>query len=282
MPRIFVPPEKLYSQPRAGFSEKSVVSPIGEQEEIKRVIRLTGEYHNYLTRVLRLTINDKVTLFDGEKQQIPAVITAIDSRTVTLSPEKPQRAAVVKGPRIVLLQGLLKSDKMDLVIRKSVELGVGVIIPVVCTRSVPNPVGERARKRLDRWKKIVEAACGQCGRVDLPEIMDVQPDIEKALDVNSVIQSRSGVNQPPNDCWSVVLWEEWRLGGLYEMIPSSLRQKRVVSVMIGPEGGLNEREIEQTRGAAFQVASLGRLILRSETAALAALTLVSAGAGLLG
>ncbi len=293
MPRIFVPPEKLYSQQRSGFSEE--MSPSGEGEEVKGAIRLTGEYHNYLTRVLRLTINDEVTVFDGEKLCIPAVITAIDAKTVTLSPGDPEGTDAVRGPRTVLLQGLLKSDKMDLVIRQSVELGVGVIVPVLCKRSVPHPAGERAERRLKRWQRIVEAACGQCGRVDLPEIMDVQPDIENALALNSVIQAgdccegnagtgsgKDAVNQPPDDCWSVVLWEECKSVSLVGMIPSGLEAKRVVSLLIGPEGGLTETETQLCRGAGFRVASLGRLILRSETAAMAALTLVSSSAGLLG
>ena len=266
MPRVFISPESL----------ASLSSNETDDSEHEKIVHLTGELHNYLTRVLRMTRYDKVTVFDGKDKEYPTIITAIDAKTVTLLLGPPKHLKRIDKPKVVLLQGLLKSGKMELVIQKSTELGVNIIIPTVCSRSVPKLPQNRAAKRRTRWKKIAAAAGAQCGRTDIPEIDSIKPCIEDAL--ARILDIQAGES---TDCWSVALWEECRDKNLNKILPPDLPKKRIVSLLIGPEGGLSKEEIDLCREAGFQVAGLGRLILRSETAALAALTLISAGAGLL-
>ncbi len=271
MPRIFISPEHLAS-----------LSNGTDHDEHEKTVRLTGELHNYLTRVLRMTQNDHVTVFDGVDREYSATITAIDAKTVTISLGPVRRLSPIKKPKVILLQGLLKSAKMDMVIQKSTELGVDMIIPTVCSRSVPKLPQNRAEKRRARWQKIAAAAGAQCGRTDIPEIASIKTCIQDGLaEIVSVQAGESNKTNKSTHCWSVVLWEECDDKNLNRILPPDLPQKRTISLLIGPEGGLTKSEIDLCREAGFHVAGLGRLILRSETAALAALTLVSARAGIL-
>jgi 16S rRNA (uracil1498-N3)-methyltransferase len=272
MPRLFVSPDQL---------------------KLQQPLQLHDEHHNYLTRVLRLTLQDTVTICDGQGREYPATVTHIDKKTVTLDLGPPVQLPAFDGPRLVLVQGLLKSTKMEWVIQKATELGADTLMPTVCHRSVPKLSKERANKRLQRWQKIAAAASAQCGRGDVPYITPLQPNLASALaEVETYIDAEAGVEadtdnapaEPPTqpNRWSVAFWEDQRDCTLNEIIPADLAQKSAVSLLIGPEGGLTQHEIARCRTAGWQVASLGRLILRAETAALAGLILLSARSGRLG
>ena len=260
MPRIHIPPLSVLAAENT------------RDHDEKRTVSLTGSNHRYLTRVLRLTIGDRLTLFDGKNVEADARIVAIDRRTVTLQLQAVRTVARTEGPELVLVCAVLKHAKMDLAIQKSVELGADRIVPVHFTRSVPKHDPARTGRRTDRWNKIAASAASQCGRIDLPPIETSSPDLDSAL-------ALPGCRVTPRKTWAVVFWEGCRKPTLPHALPSDLPLRDRAVLIVGPEGGLTDEELESATRAGFKPVGLGPNILRSETAAIAALTLVAAAAG---
>lgn len=259
MPRVHVPGKKL--KPLAEKGERT--DPVS--------IKLTGDIHHYLTRVLRLRPSDPVTLFDGERIEAFGRITAVDRRAVTVEVDAARTLDPRSFPELVLICAMLKRPKMDLVIQKATELGTDTIVPVHLTRSVPKLDPARTKNRLARWKKIAKSAAGQCGRINIPKIHAPAPDLPSALG--------GPPGQPTSKDWGVVLWEQCQKPALPHAPPDDLARRDRALVVVGPEGGLTADEIHAATEAGFAPASLGRLILRSETAVISALTLLLAACG---
>mgnify|MGYP006291911163 CR=1 FL=1 len=262
MKRVYVPQ----------LETTTTASPQGASLSSGTTLSLGGALHAYLTRSLRLTPGDDLHLFDGRGGECHAEITAIDAKKVTLQ-VGPVTHRKKQGPELILVQGLVKASKMDLIIQKATELGVDRIVPAQCSRSVPQLSGKRREKRSARWEKIAAAACGQCGRAWLPNIPPPTP-FRDALSLSSSPQDDDAPNL------QVVLWEEERGDSLVALLEATppLPAQASVALVVGPEGGLTVEEVEQARRRGYTVAGLGPLILRSETAALAALTLAAAKA----
>lgn len=260
MPRIHVPGKKLKAIADKDSHRPDPVS-----------VKLTGDIHHYLTRVLRLRPSDPVTLFDGERIEAFGRIIAVDRRTVTVEINAARFLEPRDFPELVLICAMLKRPKMDWVIQKATELGTDTIVPVHFTRSVPKLDPSRTKNRLARWKKIAKSAAGQCGRINIPKLHSPAPDLPAAL-------SGSPGQLTPND-WGVVLWEQCQKPALPHAPPDDLGRRNRALVVIGPEGGLTAEEIQAATKAGFAPASLGRLILRSETAVISALTLLAAACG---
>jgi 16S rRNA (uracil1498-N3)-methyltransferase len=229
-------------------------------------VELHGDLSHRLRHVLRLRAGDTIVLLDGSGREYDVVLEDVDGATV--------RARVVgrrDGPpepevRLVLYQSLIKGDRFHWVLEKGTELGVSGFVPLVCRRNVMRPRLDRTGRR-ERWQRIVTEAAEQCGRSILPQLSPVT-ELDEALD------SASGLRLLP--------WEEERALGLRTV----LRQARLpdgqalaegeaagpptVSVFVGPEGGFTRQEVERARASVVEVVSLGRRILRSETAGIAA------------
>ena len=157
--------------------------------------------------------------------------------------------------RIILAQGLAKGEKMDFIIQKAVELGVSEIIPVAMEHSVVRLEGDKAVKKAERWQKIAEAAAKQSKRDIIPMVQPVQT-MEQMLADN------------PCDCKLIAYECEDKLG-----LKAALQKEQALKellLIIGPEGGISETELQQARTAGALVVSLGKRILRAETAALVA------------
>lgn len=168
---------------------------------------------------------------------------------------------------VAILQALLKGDRTDLVVQKATELGATYIFPVVTARTVVRLPGSPAKWR--RWERIAREAAEQSLRTRVPLIFPPQ-ELEGALE-----QARSLLPQ----ALLIVLWEEERRVGLWDLLAGGERE---IILVLGPEGGLTGEEVARVRAMGGRSASLGTRILRSETAALAALTLVQAARGELG
>lgn len=216
---------------------------------------LRGAEHHYLSCVLRLRPGAEVTLLDGQGRQALGRVEAMHAHEMTLTVQPPTLATMVQ-PRLVLLAALLKGDKQDFVIQKATELGVRKIVPVQCDRSVPQLLGERSEPKRRRWQEIAKAAAQQCRRADVPEIAAVQT-LDEAL--------QSGEGQK-------LLFYEGSAPPLAQVLDPAAPQ--VVSLLIGPEGGLTDAEVALAQAAAFSPVSLGPLVLRAETAVVAALAVV--------
>lgn len=170
---------------------------------------------------------------------------------------------------ITLLQSLVKGEKMDLIVRQAVELGVSTLIPVITGRSVPRWSAVQETRRLERWRAIARSAAAQCRRCRLPAVKAVI-DFQRAL---------AEIKAAPV---ALVPWEEEKDTGIAGICSRPSPQNRSVLVFIGPEGGLSSEEAAALSTAGAFKVHLGPRILRVETAAAVTLALVQAAWGDLG
>ena len=236
-------------------------------------ILITGEKSRYLTSVLRCRKGDELTVFDGKGNCLKTKILKADKREVTAEILEKFFSDAESPIRILLAQGLLKSQKMDLVIQKATELGVKQIIPLITERSLVKETG-----KVLRWRKIAEEASRQCGRSVIPVVCEpikfkiffesplFRPEVER-------------VKQALDEIKGFIFWEEGKLSLKEAMnkISSSATHAFTDSALylfIGPEGGFTREEVLLAQEKGLIIISLGKRILRSETAAISALTLV--------
>jgi 16S rRNA (uracil1498-N3)-methyltransferase len=220
------------------------------------VCTLSEDAAHHAIRVLRLREGDAVTLFNGRGGEFAARIASIQRLRIAIDLLQ-HRAIEREAPlRVALVQGVSSGERMDFTIRKAVELGVAEIRPVLAAASVARPKGERAAMRHDHWRRIAIAACEQCGRNRIPE---VHPLI-------AVSDYR-------------VQGEALRilLSPLSEVPFSKIATKGETFVIAaGPEAGFSAEEEAAFVDAGFVPARLGARVLRTETAALAALAALNA------
>lgn len=224
-------------------------------------LTVTGEGHHYLTRVLRLAVGASVDLFDGRGVEVAATVAAATSRDVTLELGERRQVTRRPTPPVTLLQGLPRSERMDLVIQKATELGAARVVPVRTERSAP---GQQARTQ--RWEKIAREAARQCGR---PDLLEVAPLV-------GLSDALAGL---PPGATRILPWEEASGGRPFGL--ALLAPPAAVAVLIGPEGGLTLDEVAMAKDAGFQVVTLGPRVLRTETAAIVALAIVQSLVGAL-
>jgi 16S rRNA (uracil1498-N3)-methyltransferase len=201
---------------------------------------------------LRLRVGDALVVFDGSGGEYQAQILRIDRDRVEVKTGA-FRDPVRESPLAVgLVQGLPEADKMDWILQKSVELGAAWIQPVVCERSVVRLSGDRAARREAHWQRVVIAACEQCGRNLVPE-------------VRPTLAFRDWAAQPSE----ALRWMLAPESG--EPLAAQPPPAGPVELLIGPEGGLSERERDIAETIGFAAYSLGPRVLRTETAPLVAL-----------
>lgn len=223
----------------------------------------------HVARVLRLAAGDALALFDGRGAEHEARIEAIKGgRVEVLVGARRAGTAGRESPlRVTLLQALARGEKMDWVLQKATELGVARIAPVATGRSVVQLDGERADKRLAHWQGVVAAACEQCGRNVLPEVLAPAPLAAACAALPAGLR--------------LVLSPEAALP-LVSALAAREAPRDSVTLLIGPEGGLDAGELELAARAGFVAVTLGPRVLRTETAAIAALGILQALAGDLG
>jgi len=217
---------------------------------------------HHATRVLRLRDGDAVVLFDGRGGEYEARLV-VSARGQVAAQTGQRRDPERESPlQITLVQAVSSSEKMDFTIQKAVELGVAAIQPVLSAKSVVRLSAEREAKKLAHWKRIAIAACEQCGRNRLPELRE-------AMSVDAYCRA-------PGPAALRLLLSPGENPGLL-----SLRSKieRAVTLAVGPEAGFSDAEERLLQRAGFVPVRLGPRILRTETAALAALAALNAIAG---
>jgi 16S rRNA (uracil1498-N3)-methyltransferase len=242
---------------------------IDETRLAEDLIVLSDEDHRYLTRVLRLGLDDKVILFDGKGGEAEARIVRVGPRALEAKIEERRHGDKARGPDITLIQALPKAEKFDWVVQKCTELGVSRIIPVSTDRAVVRLTDLRASGRRTRWQKIAREAARQCGRNHVPDVEAVTP-----FDV--------ALRSTNKDAFRVLFWEGARQHPLRSLLPPKESSPERVVLAIGPEGGFDQAEADLAREIGFLHAGLGPHVLRSETAALAALAIVGFAFGDLG
>ena len=206
----------------------------------------------YLLRVLRLRPGDACVLFNGDGHDYGARLLALDKRHAQVEVVDARPVANESPLRIVLLQGIARGEKMDLILQKATELGVAAVRPVDSERSEVRLHGERLDKRVAHWRGVVASACGQCGRARLPEVQAPEA-LESAL---------ASLPQVPRFLLDPEATQA--IGALGDSLEDCV-------LAVGPEGGWSPRDRELLHAAGFTGLRLGPRILRTETAGIAAI-----------
>lgn len=217
-------------------------------------VRLSDAASAHAVRVLRMTEGDVATLFNGDGYDYESVLVSV-KKSAVIAKVKQQKLVENESPlNIVLLQGISSGDRMDYTIQKAVELGVRAIQPITTVRSVVKLNQARAQKRLQHWQAVVHAACEQSARAFVPQVA-----APKTLD--------QWLANHPNEGVSRFLLNPVGAMRFAEMA----KPDNAIQLLIGAEGGLTESEIALATANGFQSVILGTRILRTETAALAAI-----------
>ena len=232
---------------------------IGEEE-----IVLTGEDNNHIRNVLRMHEGEEITVCDGRGTDYRCSLLQLDRDQVRARILSSQTAKTELPVKLVLYQGMPKKDKLELIIQKAVELGAAEVVPVMMHRTIvrlEDP--KKEEKKRERWQSIARAAAMQSMRGVIPQ---VKPVVSYA----QALQEAAGLDAV------LVPYEQEEGIDRTRAVLQELKEKKVrsVGVFIGPEGGFEESEIVSAREAGAIPITLGHRILRTETAGLAALTLL--------
>lgn len=203
--------------------------------------------------VLRVKNTEEIVLFNGNGKSYPALPEVLEKRRASVRILREEAMDNESPLNITLVQAVSAAERMDFTLQKSVELGVAEIRPVISERCVVRLSGERAEKRVARWQEIVVSACEQSGRNIVP----------KVLPLTTYAQA---LQQLPQETTKLLMSLN-RAQKLSDVRPQSGN----VVFMVGPEGGWTEKEEQQAFDAGFQSVTLGKRVLRTETASLAAI-----------
>ena len=230
-------------------------------DEAAHQIRIVGTDVNHSSKVLRMKQGEEVWISDGGKKEYRCAIEAFGPDEVLLHIIYAQEPDYELPGRIYLFQGLPKADKMELIIQKAVELGVYEIIPVETKRCVVKLDGKKAAKKVDRWQQIAESAAKQSRRMLIPHVHEV-------ISFGDALKYAQSVD---------VLLIPYELAkGMQETkeILAGIEPGQSIGIFIGPEGGFEEKEVETAISEGAKPITLGRRILRTETAGLAILSVL--------
>ncbi len=222
--------------------------------DLQQTIDLEPDAANHVGRVLRMQIGQNIKLFNGDGHDYDAVLTDISKKQVKAKIESKQQLTNESPLELHLAQGISRGDKMDFTLQKSVELGITEITPIFTERCGVKLSGDRLEKKHQQWQKIVVSACEQSGRAFVPKV-------NKPIKLSEFLQQKTEqlkLNLHPRATTNV---------------KTLAKPEQGVRFIIGPEGGLDDNEIEQALKAGYQEILLGPRVLRTETAAL---TLISA------
>lgn len=217
-----------------------------------------GAYH--IVRVLRLREGAPLSVFDGNGNEFKAEIARVDGDKVTVRLGSQTPGTLESPLRVTLTQGISRSERMDWTLQKATELGVAAIAPVLTARSVVRLDEKQAQKKQAHWRGIVIGACEQCGRNRLPEVLapvSLRDHLAGPRAANRGLRLVLSPTAPAS------------LAGLTSM-PTK------VELLIGPEGGLDDDELIAAQKAGFMPVRLGPRVLRTETAAVVAMTVLQA------
>lgn len=224
------------------------------------IIELDHNASRHASQVLRLKAGHAVTLFNGDGQDYQSKIARSGKTTQVEILQKTENSS--ESPlKITLVQGISRSDKMDFTLQKSVELGVACIQPVFCKRSILNLDEKRLQKKINHWQAVIQSACEQSGRSIVP-VLEYPLSFADSLKENT--ESATSLVLAP--------------GASYTLNTAS-EGSQYLRLLVGPEGGFDQTELNQSIECGFTPVSLGPRILRTETAGLAAIAILQAQHG---
>ncbi len=238
-----------------------------DEEIIGHDLCITSKQAHYLRQVLRLKPGHAVTIFDGRGHECLASITKLSRDGAELRVMSTTAPIPESGLRVSLLQAIAKSEAMDLIVQKATELGVHEITPVITEFCVVKLDEERAERRLEHWRRVAQSACEQSGR-HTPTLIEAPQPLAACLAGLPPAGTRLAL-----DPYAESVYRGGRAQG---------DATAPLHLLIGPEGGLSERDLHLAARAGFTRARLGPRILRVETASMAACAIAQAYWGDLG
>jgi 16S rRNA (uracil1498-N3)-methyltransferase len=234
-----------------------------EPEQIQdKEIRITGSDVNHIKNVLRMKPGEKIIICNGQGKDFYCIIKAEEGGQITAEILRISDTDTELSGKIYLFQGVPKKDKMELIIQKAVELGVYEIIPVMTKRTVVKLEDKRKeQKKIERWQAISASAAKQSGRGIIPKVADTMTFKEalktaKSMDLKVI---------PYENAEDIKKTRE---------IIQSINSSQAIGIIIGPEGGFEDNEVKEAIEAGILPITLGRRILRTETAGLAVLSMI--------
>jgi len=230
---------------------------IKEQLSPGQQLQLNAEQARYIGKVLRLRVGDALTVFNGQGGEFTATADAIGKNSAVLLIGEQSEVTTESPLKVHLVQGVSRGDRMDLVVQKATELGVKRISPVLTEYGVVKLDAVRAAKRRNHWQGIAESACEQSGRTR-------PPLVDEPMGLNAWFGART--KEADTD---LILRP-----GATAALTSLSEPVTKVCLLIGPEGGFSDTEYEDAEVAGFSSVSLGPRILRTETAAIAAIAIM--------
>lgn len=238
MPKFFVPKENINGD----------------------TIIINSEDVSHITRVLRMNEGDKLLLCDSKGFDYDVEITEISQKEIICHILDTKKSDTEPNIEVILFQGLPKASKMEYIIQKTTELGISKIVPCTLSRCVVKLENAKAEaKKIDRWQKITEAAAKQSGRGIVPEIANAATLSEAITQLKEC-----DIAFAPYECEDMQTLKS---------VLTSVENPKKIGFIIGPEGGFDIKEIEQLRNAGIKTVTLGKRILRTETAGEAVLAM---------
>jgi 16S rRNA (uracil1498-N3)-methyltransferase len=238
MHRIYTPPINI--------SETEIMFPVEQTHRI--------------SKVLRLNEGSTVIVFDGIGKEYRVTLKKLKNQVMRGIIESV--SGINRDPKleIILLQGLPKFEKMDLIVQKATELGVKTIIPIITERSIPKLTPQKVKQRVDRWQKIAISAAEQSGRTIIPLIF-------------SIVNFEIGLNEISHCDLKLLFWEEERKITLKSIL-RDINKPNSIAIVIGPEGGFTKEEVSLAKQFGISSVSLGSRLLRTETASITVLSIL--------
>lgn len=233
-----------------------------EKEQIgEKMIRIIGSDVNHIRNVLRMKPGEEILISDGEKKGYHCEITALDPEYVEALIMFVKEEGLELPSKVYLFQGLPKNDKMELIIQKAVELGVYAVVPVATKRAVVKLDDKKEAKKLTRWQSISESAAKQAKRLIIPEVMPVM-SFKEAVAFSQTMDVR------------LMPYELAENMAYTRQVLSQIKPGQNIGIFIGPEGGFAEEEVELALNSRMETITLGKRILRTETAGMTVLSIL--------
>lgn len=234
-----------------------------EQNQIaEETIQIVGMDVNHIKNVLRMEMGEKIIICNGQGKDYYCIIESIaENQVISTILEEKATETELEG-KIYLFQGLPKKDKMELIIQKAVELGVYQIVPVMMKRSVVKLEDKKKEaKKIERWQSIATSAAKQSNRGIIPKVEEVKT-LKEALSMSKEFDVKL---LPYENALGITKTKE---------LIQNIKGTHTIGIMIGPEGGFDDKEVEAAREEDYETITLGRRILRTETAGLAMLSMI--------
>ena len=229
--------------------------------ENKTTCELGPDNLKYLKQVMRLKQGDKINIFDGFGREFEAVIKSYSTKTVFIELGKIIPTAD-KKIRITLAQAIPKAGKMDTIVKSVAELGADVIIPFDATRSVSRIAGEKSSLKVARWQKIAGEAARCCHSSHIAKVSKVSSFADM-------------LTSAPGDALRLIFWEEESKKTIKDMLTDkAFAASKDFFIVVGPEGGFSKDEVTLAKEGGFVSVSLGKQILKTETAAVAIISII--------